>query len=347
MPTESMGQINIDNIKTKQDAVSAVLGLLHLDNLTPDDLVLIHGLLLEHREDELYDKQLQKEFNSFLKYDPNPGLEARQALEELKKRLGIPTEKKRMKLFSRKVIINIAAVLIPFIMVAGGFFLFMNRADICPDYITVTASPDSSNEITLPDNSVVKLSENSILDYAENFAKNRKLKLTGEAFFSVIKDENHPFVVETEDVTVKVLGTEFNIKALPENTQTIVSLASGLIEVKCGNEIHVLEPMSQLTYDKAMDKSEINSLANTLVKRWKTGQQKLQSVPLAEAMRIIADFYDKKLVMEREPNGKADISIVLRADKTAAEILDMVRFIRDSFTYTISGDTIYIKPHNN
>ena len=105
--------------------------------------------------------------------------------------------------------------------------------------------------------------------------------------------------------------------------------------------------MSQLIYDKATDKAEIASFAPTLISRWKTGQKKLQGVPLVEALKIIADFYDKKLVMERNPVKSADISIVLKADKTVAEILDMVRFIRDSFTYTISGDTIYIKPHNN
>ena len=340
------GQLNIDKIKTKQDAIGAVLSLLHMDDLTPDDLTLIHGLLLEHRNDELYDERLQYEFRSFLKYDPNPGSDARQALEELRERLGIPTEQKRMRLFSRKMIIRVAAVLIPFMIVIGGIFLFMNRAGICTTYTTITVNSGSSNKITLPDNSVVKLSENSILSYAKNFAENRKLKLTGEAFFMVTKDDKHPFIVETEDVTVKVLGTEFNIKALPDNIQTTVSLASGSIEVKYGNETHVLSPMSQLIYDKATDKAEISSFASSSIKRWKTGQQELQGVPLAEALRIIADFYDKKLVMEQKPGKNADISIVLKADKTVAEILDMVRFIRDSFTYTISEDTIYINSIN-
>jgi transmembrane sensor len=84
--------------------------------------------------------------------------------------------------------------------------------------------------ILLPDGSQVILNANSSISYSENFKQNRKLKLTGEAFFKVVKNPKQPFVVETSKFKTKVLGTSFNVKAYP-NTINTVSVVTGKVEV--------------------------------------------------------------------------------------------------------------------
>ena len=93
----------------------------------------------------------------------------------------------------------------------------------------MTAKSEIKN-ILLPDGSQVILNANSSISYSENFKQNRKLKLTGEAFFKVVKNPKQPFVVETSQFKTKVLGTSFNVKAYP-NTINTVSVVTGKVEV--------------------------------------------------------------------------------------------------------------------
>ena len=93
----------------------------------------------------------------------------------------------------------------------------------------MTAKSEIKN-ILLPDGSQVILNANSSISYSENFKQNRKLKLTGEAFFKVVKNPKQPFVVETSQFNTKVLGTSFNVKAYP-NTINTVSVVTGKVEV--------------------------------------------------------------------------------------------------------------------
>jgi ferric-dicitrate binding protein FerR (iron transport regulator) len=93
----------------------------------------------------------------------------------------------------------------------------------------MTAKSEIKN-ILLPDGSQVILNANSSISYSENFKQNRKLKLTGEAFFKVVKNPKQPFVVETSKFKTKVLGTSFNVKAYP-NTINTVSVVTGKVEV--------------------------------------------------------------------------------------------------------------------
>lgn len=98
--------------------------------------------------------------------------------------------------------------------------------------ITITTAPGQSTAVTLPDGSTVRLTGNSTLQYAHRFGHTvRRVIFNGEAFFEVIKAET-PFVVETTTAEVKVLGTSFNIRALPGEPDAVVSVATGMVQVQ-------------------------------------------------------------------------------------------------------------------
>jgi ferric-dicitrate binding protein FerR (iron transport regulator) len=155
---------------------------------------------------------------------------------------------------NRKWIIPLASSLVILVL----FFVFKNN--ITSSYTTnksasplsqVTTKPGSKTQIQLPDGSIVWLNASSNLTYGKDFGKDlREVNLVGEAFFDVVKDPAHPFIIHTKVIDVKVLGTEFNVKAYPNDAYTETSLIRGRVEVTVKNrpgEKHYLNPNEKVT----------------------------------------------------------------------------------------------------
>ena len=99
--------------------------------------------------------------------------------------------------------------------------------------IQTVAKPLEPTTVTLPDGSTVKLNANSTLQYPAQFAEGpRKVKLSGEAYFEVIHDAAHPFVVEADQVVIEDLGTAFTVYAYPGKEQVVVNVTSGSVRLR-------------------------------------------------------------------------------------------------------------------
>ena len=145
----------------------------------------------------------------------------------------------RKSLNIRRWSISVLAILV----VASGLFIVRNNV-VSHDAAAgkhavqsqVTTKPGSKTHIQLPDGSTVWLNASSDLTYGENFGKElREVNLTGEAFFDVAKDPEHPFIIHTRVVDVKVLGTAFNVRSYPNDANTETSVIRGKVEVTVKN----------------------------------------------------------------------------------------------------------------
>jgi ferric-dicitrate binding protein FerR (iron transport regulator) len=97
---------------------------------------------------------------------------------------------------------------------------------------TVTTKAGSKSKIQLPDGTQVWLNADSKLEYNENFnGKLREVKLSGEAFFDVVKNKEKPFIIHTAQMDVKVLGTAFNVRSYPDETTSETALLRGAVEI--------------------------------------------------------------------------------------------------------------------
>jgi ferric-dicitrate binding protein FerR (iron transport regulator) len=163
------------------------------------------------------------------------------------------------------------------LVVTIGFFVIRNIATT-PAKTLPAAAPisqvitesGSQTHIQLPDGSTVWLNASSNLTYDKEFGKNlREVNLTGEAFFDVIKDPAHPFIIHTKVIDVKVLGTQFNVKAYPNDAYTETSLIRGNVEVTVKNrpnEKHSLKPNEKISVANNIDeKVEKIKKANPLI----------------------------------------------------------------------------------
>lgn len=106
-------------------------------------------------------------------------------------------------------------------------------------------------KFVLPDGTTGFLNSGSTLEYPTIFKEERNVSLKGEAFFDVVHDTDHPFVVETPNLSTKVLGTQFNVIAYEnENTEEVI-LKEGSVEIftNSGQKLETLEPDQNLLLD--------------------------------------------------------------------------------------------------
>jgi len=129
----------------------------------------------------------------------------------------------------KKIIGNIIIVL-----AIGLLALLYYDHDYTPgSTINVVAGNGVRKKITLPDGTLVWLNSNSKLSYAANLANKpeRVVFLHGEAYFDVAHHQTHPFLVRTKKMSIKVLGTAFNVKAYPGEGLSEATLIRGAIEL--------------------------------------------------------------------------------------------------------------------
>jgi ferric-dicitrate binding protein FerR (iron transport regulator) len=134
---------------------------------------------------------------------------------------------------------------------------------------TVVKAPAGSiSEVKLPDGTKVWLNAGSRLTYKKVFGKHfREVTLLGEAYFDVVKDARHPFIVTTSFMRLKVLGTAFNVRSFTNDRTSEASLVRGSIEVTLLNNPDkkiILKPSEKITIRNPQTKSQNKPAADRL-----------------------------------------------------------------------------------
>lgn len=140
------------------------------------------------------------------------------------------------------------------------------------DFHTIRVPLGGEFNLQLSDNTRVHLNSGSSLRYPVRFAGDiREVFLTGEGFFEVTKDEERPFVVKTEEVDVRVLGTSFNVNAYPDEKVVATTLVEGKVRVGYGSKNFDLDPGMQFVYDREDKTANVRTVDMELYTSWKDG----------------------------------------------------------------------------
>jgi transmembrane sensor len=169
---------------------------------------------------------------------------------------------------------------------------------------TISTKRGSKSKVQLPDGTEVWLNADSRITYNENFqGSQREVQLSGEAFFDVVRDESRPFIIHTNTIDVKVLGTAFNVRSYENEKNTETSLIRGSVEITL-----VKSPDKKKIILKPNDKLIVNNNEATLVGR---EDRKKNSYPLLTLSKIKYQEEDSsaletlwvknKLVFDAEP----------------------------------------------
>ena len=151
--------------------------------------------------------------------------------------------------------------------------------------------------VILDDSTKVWLNSASTLIYPEDFtASSRRVKITGEAYFSVTKDiEKNPFFVECDGQTIKVYGTEFNVRSYPEDKSVLTSLAKGSVSItQTGKSVGelMLTPGTQAVFDKESKTAATKPVNIETVTGWRHGRFVFEDQTLWQIMNDLGRWYN-------------------------------------------------------
>ncbi len=157
-------------------------------------------------------------------------------------------------------------------------------------------------KILLEDSTEVWLNSESRLRYPEAFGdRERRVSIEGEAYFKVKPDNGRPFYVETGDMTVRVYGTSFNVKAYSDEEFIITTLEKGSIAITTTGEKTgelLLSPGHQALFDKESSHVNMKVVDPVEVTGWHNGRFVLEEQPLRNIMRDLSRWYDFKYRFE-------------------------------------------------
>jgi ferric-dicitrate binding protein FerR (iron transport regulator) len=149
----------------------------------------------------------------------------------------------------------------------------------------------------LPDGTTGMLNSGSQLTYSLPFRNHREVKLEGEGWFEVSKDEKHPFEINTGNATVKVLGTRFNVSAYTVENYVEVVLQQGKVEFQDNKENKkvTLLPSERLVYQNGVINKSVTDPRK--YNAWTEGKLVFRGDLMAEVARRIERWYNVKIVI--------------------------------------------------
>jgi len=192
-----------------------------------------------------------------------------------------------------------AAILILPLFLALSYSIYLNFAPKKQETVSyeLTCPIGIRTQAVLPDGTKVWLNAKSSIKYQLPFVQNeRNIKLSGEAFFEVTKNQESPFIIESQNSFVKVLGTKFNVRSYPEDEEIAVALEEGSVDFKTTNSENktiqsVLKPNEYLVYTKADKSLSVTSENIGKFISWRQNRLVLDETPIREVAVLLSRWY--------------------------------------------------------
>lgn len=229
----------------------------------------------------------------------------------------------------------------------------------------VTTKPSSRSKIQLPDGTQVWLNADSRLVYDENFTGSlREVQLSGEAYFDVVKEKNHPFIIHTASIDIRVLGTAFNVRSYKNEKITETSLFRGSVEITTHNNPErkiMLRPNEKLVIqnpqaraknpadDGNADDMPVMTLLKLHIQKkdssaaeilWMKNKLSFDGESLENVALKIERWYDVKVSISNNKLKTGKYTAVFE-NESLQEVMEALR-LTGNFTYTISKKEVTI-----
>lgn len=223
----------------------------------------------------------------------------------------------------------------------------ISAANAALAYNTLTTARGQQTQLRLPDGTMVFLNAESSLKYPNNFAasKTRKVFLTGEGFFEVAKDKAHPFIVQSKQQSVEVLGTHFNINAYEDNKEVKTTLLEGSVRVSSasGYLSKLLNPGQQAKVSENV--IDVVNVETEDAVAWKNGRIMYEEEPLENIMNDVARWYNVQVVYKNEKvKDKTFFVSISRKDNVSTLLKLLMK--TSAVTFEIKGNQIIVDQKN-
>lgn len=289
---------------------------------------------------KLIDEYSERLFEDFRGTDgdiTDPRL-SNEMFSEILLRTGLSREKKKHSVWNVKLLRYAAVLLLPLVTGWTVYTVMEKRSEeqvsvYASQLAEVEAGPGQRACATLPDGTKVWLSSGSKISYSRDFNEhNRDVELTGEAYFDVTRNEAIPFMVDAGDLTIKVLGTEFDVKAYEDAATVSATLVRGSIEATTPGGTYRQYPDQKLVFNRSNGTTQIIDVEDTeMVSSWKEGVLYYDNQTLGEIAEDLHRIYGVNVIFEAPemakmkfsgsiPDGYSNVGTVLKYISIAASL---------------------------
>lgn len=208
-------------------------------------------------------------------------------------------------------------------------------------YNTISTPKGGKYAIILSDGTKVMLNSASSMTFPTSFnAADRRVELTGEAYFEVAKDKNKRFRVISGLQTVEVLGTHFNVNAYGDEQTIKTTLLEGAVKVFTAKKSVLIEPGEQAVLNKADENSMAKHLVNINKETsWINGIFSFEGDDLKSVMRQVARWYDVNVIYEGPISEEKYFGEISRSSKLS-EVIKILEL--NNVNFDVAGKTIKV-----
>ncbi|MDP4276118.1 MAG: FecR domain-containing protein [Bacteroidota bacterium] len=233
-------------------------------------------------------------------------------------------------------------------LILGGISMYVANNQIIrnnTNQYAISVPYGSKTQLLLPDGSKVWLNAGSTLKYAQNFGtKTRRVKLSGEAYFEIAKNAGKPFIVLTNEASVKVIGTKFDVKAYPEDQRLDVTLLRGSVQLNTNyqpDKSYIMKPNQHAIIDKVDRKVRMEATDASRSAAWTEGKILFDEDQFGQIVRRLEREYN----VEIEVKDSKLMNQRFYGDFSKAQSIQEILGIMTSnneFSYTMKGNHICI-----
>ncbi len=285
-----------------------------------------------------HEKELEQIARIYFAQETKHRIQSRDPLAAFRK-VEEQIRQKRRRLWITKAA-TVAACLAGIITLSTVMAIYLNKkATTLPQTITITANAGMRTQFDLPDGTIVHLNSGSTFTYPVPYDKNeRKVTLTGEAYFKVAPDTRKPFTVNVynDQFKVKVLGTEFNIQAYTYDNEINTTLVSGSVELEyAGAKIRRLTPGEKAVYNQETKQLSVSRSNTQIETAWTEGKLIFRDTPIPEVLKRLSHYYNVKFEISDPEIEKYHFTGTF-INKQLSQVLDYLQ-ISSNINYKINS----------
>ncbi len=251
---------------------------------------------------------------------------------------------------SRQTFLYRIAAIALLVIATSGISYYAGKHTVIPEEIIPIAmnhfimGDDSKGPVTLPDGTVVWLHRNSKISFPEVFTgERRKVRLEGEGYFEVVKNDKMPFYVETGEMDIRVLGTCFNLKNYPQLETAEAVLLSGKVETNLPEGLQInMQPNQRIVWNKNNRTYSTDFVNSDDYILWIKDKLVFSNETLRSIFFKMERWYNIHIVYSPNIDLEQRLSFTIRRE-TKEEIFKLLHIIAP-INYGIMDDQIRIYP---
>ena len=263
-------------------------------------------------------------------------------------------EKTEMKTHRILYITRVAAVVVPLLILIIFGKLYVQMSQQLKEAQTTTLLQEQTNNeetknVVLADGTKVKLYQSSVLLYSSAFNKTeeRRVFLSGEAFFDIKHNDAQPFHVRTPHFKITDMGTSFAVSSYTDDNEVSATLKTGKIELCIlGQEdkIYRLNPNDQLIYNVKTKEVNLRKVPDDFDgMSWHNKKIDLNDVTLLEATRILEQNFGIKFTFQSKLHQNTKITVHFNCGETLKGTMSIIEDLIPGLQYEIRNNEVFIR----